>query len=333
MKTVESEYIRDIHFSTAADFLKSIAYGGELYGILNKSFIYRGHYSDKYMLVPYALRDNVWNDFNTPRECKTDVERLVYQLEYTQILNEYNILHRFYNLCDINKLWVPASTRMRNSVITSYDEISMFFPERWLPEEFWELAALAQHYGLPTRLLDWSTNINTALYFAVRDYIKPLTTYQQLSLQREMVANKGKSVENNMEIWALDTRVIIAKEDILPLRIIRPAYSGNPNLSAQEGVFTLWQIDKPITKKDRTGNVSIDISLVDRSSLDKLLSDKLQQEDVAVYPYMYHITIPQSQAVEIYSYLERLNHTAAKLFPGYSGVAMSLKEVTGFNKS
>lgn len=148
-----------------------------------------------------------------------------------------------------------------------------------------------------------------------------------------MVANKGKSVENNMEIWALDTRVIIAKEDILPLLIIRPAYSGNPNLSAQEGVFTLWQIDKPITKKDRTGNVSIDISLVDRNSLDKLLSDKLQQEDVAVHPYMYHITIPQSQAVEIYSYLERLNHTAAKLFPGYSGVAMSLKEVAGFTKS
>ena len=333
MKTVESEYIRDIHFSAAADFLKSIAYGGELYGLLNENFIYRGHYSDKYMLVPYALRYNVWGDYNIQHECKTDAERLVSQLEYTQILNEYNILHRFYNLCDINKLWVPASTRMRNSVITSYDEISMFFPERWLPEEFWELAALAQHYGLPTRLLDWSTNINTALYFAVRDYIKPLTTYQQLSLQREMVANKEKSVENNMEIWALDTRVIIAKEDILPLRIIRPAYSGNPNLSAQEGVFTLWQIDKPITKKDRTGNVSIDISLVDRSSLDKLLSDKLQQEDVAVHPYMYHITIPQSQAVEIYSYLERLNHTAAKLFPGYSGVAMSLKEVTGFNKS
>ena len=221
---------------------------------------------------------------------------------------------------------------MRNSVITSYDETSMFIPEKWLPEEFWELAALAQHYGLPTRLLDWSTNINTALYFAVRDYIKPLTAYQHLSLQREMVANKGKTVEKNMELWALDARVIIAKEDIIPLRIIRPAYSGNPNLSAQEGVFTLWQIDKPITRAPGSGNVSIDIDLVDRSSLDKLLSDKLQQENVPVHPYMYNITIPQSQAAEIYSYLERLNHTAAKLFPGYAGVAMSLKEGSGFQK-
>ena len=96
------------------------------------------------------------------------------------------------------------------------------------------------------------------------------------------------------------------------MRIIQPAYSGNPNLSAQEGVFTLWQIDKPITRAPGSEKVSIDIDLVDRSPLDRLLADKLQKENIAARPYMYHITIPQSQAIEIYSYLERLNHTAAK---------------------
>lgn len=135
-----------------------------------------------------------------------------------------------------------------------------------------------------------------------------------------------------MELWALDTRVIIGKEESLPLKIIRPAYSGNPNLSAQEGVFTLWQIDKPIDLAEKSEKVSINIDLVDRSSLDKLLADRLLNENVMVYPYMYHITIPQSQAVEIYSYLERINHTAAKLFPGYGGVSLSMKEGIGFKK-
>lgn len=332
MKTVESEYIKDFHFSSATDFLKSISYGGELYNLLGKNFIYRGHYSDEYLLLPYALRENVLDQFNLPYESKSTASAIISNLEYAQVLNEFSVLQRFYNLSDINKQWLPHSARMRNSVVSSYDKVSMFFPEKWLPEEFWEIAALAQHYGLPTRLLDWSTNINTALYFAVRDYIKPLTTHQRLALQRDMIVNKGKTTAKNMELWALDTRVTIAKEDILPLKIIRPSYSGNPNLAAQEGVFTLWQIDKPVNRESGSENVSINIELVDRTPLDRLLADQLKEESALVSPCLYHITIPQSEAVEIYSYLERINHTAAKLFPGYGGVSLSIKEGVGFKR-
>ena len=324
MKSIDSKYIAEVYYDDAKSLLRAINYGGEMYDALSKDYIYRGHYSDKYKLLPYALRQGVMDAFHPGLDYGNEREMIASQLEITQILSEYLILQRFYNLSDKNDLIVPECARLRDSVIKNYDLVSLFGKEDWLPRDLWEIAALAQHYGIPTRLLDWTANMKTALYFAVIDYVKPIPILDHLKKQKDYFMNRGKIEDDLCEIWALDTKVVVAKEGDLPLQLIRPPYHGNPNLAAQEGVFTLWPIPKPLYPQKE--GAELDMTWVDKTPLDVLLVKKLEELNVDERPYLYRITFPQSSAIDIYRYLERENHTAAKLFAGYGGVAQSIKE-------
>ena len=328
MKSIDSNYISVVRYDDTKSLLNAINYGGELYEALSKDFIYRGHYSENYQLLPYALRPGVMDAFHPGMDYEDEKVFIATQLEISQVLGEYQLLQRFYNLCDKNVLRVPDCPRLRDSVIKNYDLVSFFGKEDWLPKDLWEIAALAQHYGIPTRLLDWTANIKTALYFAIIDYIKPPTTEALIERNRRFFLNRGKVEEEYCEIWALDTKVVVAKEGKLPLQLIRPPYHGNPNLAAQEGVFTLWPVSKPRLpmKKDE----KLDTTWLNQTPLDVLLVKKLEELKAEERPYLYRIAFPQSAAVELYQYLEREGHTAAKLFPGYGGVAQSIIEADKF---
>ena len=345
ISTTNLSYIKDIKYDNADEFLTSLSYGGELYKVFDKNFIFRGQANDNYKLLPSALRGNLCKDWRKSYDEVSFEHDILSYSEYLQIETEIEILSLFFNICEINKLYVPFIDRLRESVLFTLDPKALFLREEWLPKDYYEIAALAQHYGLPTRLLDWTYDINIALYFASMEVIKEkciddkLTEHewqdrmksknrQTLVFLKEHLHNNidiktDKNSNKKIELWALDTNIIFAnKNNKFPLKIIRPRYYDNDNLSAQKGLFTLWVIDKPL-KKDFEPDLT---ATVDRTPLDKQITEYLQLVELEPKHYLYHITIPQSAVGELYEYAKRNHIDAAHLFPGYAGVVQCIKE-------
>ena len=157
-----------IDYKDLKSFIDSISYGGKLYSVFSHgNFIFRGHSSDKFELVPSALRTNSSNLINQLALSGSNTVT-----EFDQIIKEYTILRKFYQICDSTGLPLPNVQRIRATYMDFLDIKTLVMERKWLPEDLWELAALAQHYGIPTRLLDWTHDLHTALYFAVESYMK-----------------------------------------------------------------------------------------------------------------------------------------------------------------
>lgn len=189
-----------------------------------------------------------------------------------------------------------------------------------------KLLFMMQHYGIPTRLLDWSTNPFIALYFALSTahsekgkfkedacvWVLNPTTWNKEALKLVVGDVIGPLTHGSSSADSYGAKVMIGN-DLEPSALQsmqeRPAailgISNNARMFAQRGVFTIFGRD-----------VS---PMEDQFEKNGFPDECLRQ-----------IIIPKDNIAQMLNVLIRLGYTDSVSYPDLQGLAMEIRRVRGF---
>ena len=195
---------------------------------------------------------------------------------------------------------------------------------------------LAQHYGVPTQLLDWTLDIFIAAYFA-----------------GESALNSGP--EEHMVVWAFYFPAFGKQDEASrlfdPVSIVTPPKATNTNLKAQRGVFTLLNFfyareftddyteqyygrDKfweDLMECEMPGNSTI--SMGNYPPLD-MLFENLSEMKISLPPkkkdlirssVFQKFTLPASEAKPLLNLLAKYDITPSSIYPGYHRIVSDIE--------
>jgi hypothetical protein len=187
---------------------------------------FRGQADARWKLIPSAMRPGAkLGYFTDGHEFNSEGNGAC----VIQMNAELGVVSQFAQLCDRVGLSIPGFHqifRKSGQEITLYGGASVggIGTAEWPKPEMYELLAVAQHHGVPTRLLDFSYSAMIALFFAAEDCVT----------NEASVCQHGAT---ELSVWAVNTRSL--RERPLEFSVLEVPRARNPFLFAQRGLFVL----------------------------------------------------------------------------------------------
>ncbi len=357
---LNNEYVEEIEINSYDELVKIIQGKKDYCDDLRDKFIFRGVENENFKLIPSALReDNKLNNFVDEDFKKTlqvsynnavkhgllfdenkdipggfsfiSVDKEGNEIdgyypnastvEEFQYYKEIRVLMNFFDRGDKVGLKIPANQDIRKLLDHDDDKLEDKYRFYWPNPNYFELISLAQHYGVPTRALDWSYDYKVALYFAVKNI-----------LNKDYLCNKKPK---NAVLWAfnykyLDINYLLSETNPFAIKHYRPEYNSNPNLNAQKGLFTFVMNDLThIFEEPFDEFVSEILSMADDFDV---INGKKAVEFPEGEKAFYKFIIPEDVKPEILNELYLEGYSEEYLFPGYFGVTKSIENRVKLDK-